>query len=48
MVLLELQLALSQLWHWSARYTMAILDGRMTVAESTEEFLKDPIIKPYW
>ena len=48
MVLLELDLALSQLWHWSARYTMAILDGRMTVAESTEEFLKEPITKPYW
>jgi predicted phosphodiesterase len=47
-VLLELELAFSQLWHWSARYTMAILDERMTVEESTREFLKDPITKPYW
>ena len=47
-VLLELELALSQLWHWSARYSHPILKGEISVAESTEAFLKDPITEPYW
>lgn len=47
-VLLELELALSQLWHWTNRYTKPILKGEITVAESIEAFLKDPITEPYW
>ena len=47
-VLLELELALSQLWHWSARYSQPILKGEISVSESTEAFLKDPVQEPYW
>ncbi len=47
-VLLELELALSQLWHWSKRYSNLILQGKMTAAESIEAFLQDPITEPYW
>jgi len=47
-VLLELRLALSQLYHWSVRYSKSIIDGSISVAESAEEYLQKPIIKPYW
>jgi putative phosphoesterase len=47
-VLLELRLALSQLWHWSEKYSHPVLEKKITVAESTQEFLQDPITKPYW
>jgi len=47
-VLLELKSALSQLYHWSERFSRLILDGNLSVLESTERFLEEPISKPYW
>jgi len=47
-VLFELKSSLSQLYHWSIKYTNQILDGKITVEKSTDEFLKEPITKPYW
>jgi putative phosphoesterase len=47
-VLLEMESALSQLWHWAARFTKPVLEREITVAESTERFLQDPVREPYW
>jgi predicted phosphodiesterase len=47
-VLSELKSSLSQLYLWSMKYTNQILDGKITVEKSTEEFLREPITKPYW
>ena len=47
-VLLELDLALSQLWHWSNRYSKLILQKKISVSDSIKAFLKDPITETYW
>ena len=47
-VLLELELALSQLWYWSNRYAKLILQRKMTVSESIDAFLQNPVTEPYW
>ena len=47
-VLLEFKSALSQLYHWSERFSRDVLDGKISVLDSTERFLDDPVSKPYW
>jgi putative phosphoesterase len=46
--LLELESATSQLYHWSRRYSKAVLAGETTVSEAVEEFLNAPVRHPYW
>lgn len=47
-ILQELDTALSQLYFWTVKYEQAILAGEITVSKATEEFLSEPVRKPYW
>jgi hypothetical protein len=48
LVLLELRLALSQLYQWSSRYYQPVLEGKLTVREATDLYLRKPTTQPYW
>ena len=45
---LELQTGIGQLYQWVAKYNDPIKNGEISVAKATEEFLKNPVKKPYW
>lgn len=46
--LLELELALSQLYQWFTKYSQPVLKGKISVAQATEDYLREPSTKPYW
>jgi len=46
-ILLELDTALSQLYHWSKEFVKPVLAGEITVSEATEKFLSEPVRTPY-
>lgn len=48
LVLLELETALSQLYQWFNQYLQPIQQGKLTIQEATELFLKQPTTHPYW
>jgi diadenosine tetraphosphatase ApaH/serine/threonine PP2A family protein phosphatase len=48
LIQLELEHSLSQLYQWMSRYMNPVLDEEISVAQAAEEYLKAPIIKPYW
>ncbi len=48
LIQLELEHSLSQLYQWMSRYMDPVLDGEISVEVAAKEYLKAPLIKPYW
>ena len=48
LIQLEHEHSLSQLYQWVSRYMDPVLAGEISVAAAAEEYLQNPIIKPYW
>ena len=48
LILLELQLAMSQLYPWTTKYNQPVQSGLISVEKATREFLENPITQPYW
>lgn len=48
LIRLELEHSLSQLYQWMSRYMDAVLDGEISVETAAYEYLRAPLIKPYW
>lgn len=48
LILLELRLALSQLYCWTEKYHNAVLKGEISMEESVRRYLQEPITHPYW
>ena len=48
LIQLELEHSLSQLYQWMSRYMDPVLDEKISVETAAKEYLKSPLIKPYW
>ncbi|MBC8505743.1 MAG: metallophosphoesterase family protein [Anaerolineales bacterium] len=48
LIRLELEHSLSQLYQWMNRYMDLVLAGEISVAAAADEYLQNPLIKPYW
>ncbi|MBM3144579.1 MAG: metallophosphoesterase family protein [Chloroflexi bacterium] len=48
LIQLELEHSLSQLYQWMSCYMDAVLDEEISVEQAVEEYLKAPMIQPYW
>lgn len=47
LMLVELRMAHGLIFRWASRYEAAILDGKLTVADSIRAVLSDPDVRPY-
>ncbi len=47
-ILLELRVALSQLYCWTNTYFDAVLHEEISVEESVRQYMQHPITRPYW
>ncbi|MBT3391579.1 MAG: metallophosphoesterase family protein [Chloroflexi bacterium] len=45
---LELEISLSQLFQWTHIYMNAVLDEKISIKQAVDEYLRDPLDRPYW
>lgn len=48
LILIEMETGVSQLYQWNAQYVNPVLDGEITLEESVQQFLEEPISRTYW